>query len=320
MSVSPVEQERVAMALHVVIGAGPVGSATALLLAERGDDVRLLTRGGAGPEHARVHRMRVDATDAAALAEQCVGAAAIFQCAGLPYARWTTGFPPLNDAAIGAAESSGAVLVSVGNLYGYGEFDGAVTESHPLRPNSVKGRLRAELWEAALAAHGAGRIRAAEVRGSDYLGAGAKSTFTETVLPAVVAGRTALFPGDPDAPHSWTAVEDVARTAVAVADDESAWGRAWHVPTAEPMSVRALAELAASLAGTAPARVRRMPSVLLWAAGLVNADAREVRELRYQFDRPFVLDSTAATKEFGIEPTPTGEALRATLDTRDGTA
>ncbi|WP_306365117.1 NAD-dependent epimerase/dehydratase family protein [Nocardia sp. CC227C] len=305
------------MSLHVVIGAGPVGAATALLLAERGDEVRLLTRSGSGPEHARVRRLRVDAADAAALAEHCAGATAIHQCAGLPYARWATDFPPLNAAAIGAAESSGAVLVTAGNLYGYGEFDGPVTESQPLRPNSSKGRVRAELWEAALAAHRAGRIRTAEVRGSDYLGAGAKSTFTEVVLSAVTAGRTALFPGDPDAPHSWTAVEDVARTLVAVAADESAWGRAWHVPTADPISVRALAELATTLAGASPARVRRMPSALLWAAGLFDADAREIRELRYQFDRPFVLDSTAATKEFGIEPTPTREALRATLDTRD---
>ncbi|WP_330230272.1 hypothetical protein OHA40_30480 [Nocardia sp. NBC_00508] len=53
------------------------------------------------------------------------------------------------------------------------------------------------------------------------------------------------------------------------------------------------------------------------AAGLLNADAREIRELRYQFDHPFVVDSTAATKKFGIEPTPTRAAVQATLEARN---
>ncbi|TQM33453.1 NAD-dependent epimerase/dehydratase family protein [Nocardia bhagyanarayanae] len=305
------------MSLHVVVGAGPVGTATALLLAERGDDVRLLSRSGSGPEHPRIARIRVDATDAAALTAQCAGARALHHCAGLDYARWATGFPPLIHAAIHAAEASGALLLTVGNLYGYGEFDGPVDESHPLRPNSAKGRVRADLWNQALTAHQQGRIRTAEVRGSDYLGVDANSTFTAVVLPAVVAGKTALFPGDPDTPHSWTAIDDMARTLLAVADDETSWGRAWHAPTAAPMPVRALAELTTTLTGAPPARVRRMPSPLLRAAGLFNADAREIRELRYQFDRPFVMDSTAATKKFQPEPTSTRTALSLTLEARN---
>ncbi|MFD9550583.1 NAD-dependent epimerase/dehydratase family protein [Nocardia salmonicida] len=305
------------MSLHIVIGAGPVGSATALLLAERGDDVRLLTRSGSGPEHPRIARIRVDATDAAALTAQCAGAGTIHQCAGLEYARWATGFPPLIHAAINAAEASGAVLITVGNLYGYGEFDGPVDESHPLRPCSDKGRVRTDLWNEALAAHREARIRTAEVRGSDYLGARANSTFTAMVLSAVNAGKVALYPGDPDVPHSWTAIDDVARTLVAVADEESSWGRAWHVPSAAPMSVRALADLATTLTGASPARVRRMPSALLLAAGLFNANAREIRELRYQFASPFVVNSAAATEKFGIAPTSTRAAMKATLGVRD---
>jgi 2-polyprenyl-6-methoxyphenol hydroxylase-like FAD-dependent oxidoreductase len=36
------------MALHVIVGAGPVGSATAALLAGRGEQVRVITRSGTG--------------------------------------------------------------------------------------------------------------------------------------------------------------------------------------------------------------------------------------------------------------------------------
>ncbi|WP_327111979.1 NAD-dependent epimerase/dehydratase family protein [Nocardia sp. NBC_01730] len=302
------------MSIHIVIGAGPAGSATALLLADRGDQVRLITRRGTGPQHRRIERIAADATDSSSLSTHSAGATAIYQCAQPEYHRWPTDFPPLIQSTISTAEKTGAVLVTAGNLYGYGAVDAPITEQHPLRPNSTKGRTRAELWNAALTAHQAGRIHTAEVRGSDYLGAGANSAFTVMVLPAVHAGKPALFPGDLDAPHSWTVIDDMARTLVAVADDETAWGRAWHAPTAPPLSVRALAELTADLAGAPPARVRHMPAAVLWAGGLFDSNAREMREVRYQFDQPFVLDSAAASATFGIEPTATAVAVQATLD------
>ncbi len=177
------------MSLYVVIGAGPVGSATAELLAARGAQVRVITRRGIGPDHPLIERIAADATDATVLTQHCKGADVVFQCAQPPYHRWATDFPPLAAAALQAAEATGAALLSVGNLYGYGQVDGPISEGHPLRPNSVKGRVRAELWAEALAAHRAGRVRVAEVRGSDYLGAGAKSAFTMVALPAVLSGR-----------------------------------------------------------------------------------------------------------------------------------
>ncbi|MEU1430456.1 NAD-dependent epimerase/dehydratase family protein [Nocardia sp. NPDC005746] len=301
------------MSLHVVIGAGPVGTATARLLAARGDHVRIVTRSGSGPEHPNIDRVTADATDPQALLAHCQGATALYQCAQPAYHRWSQDFPPLHHAVLAVAERSGAPLITVGNLYAYGEFDGPVSESHPVRPNSVKGRVRADMWSEQLAAHRSERIRTAEVRGSDYLGPAATSAFTVMVLPAVLAGKRALAPADLDAPHSWTATADVARLLVAIADDETAWGRAWHVPTAPPLSIRALADLTASVAGAPTARIGRLPAALLWAAGLFNRDAREMRELRYQFDRPFVLDSSAATSRFGLAPTSLEDTLRATL-------
>jgi len=50
---------------------------------------------------------------------------------------------------------------------------------------------------------------------------------------------------------------------------------------------------------------------------MVAADASDratmLREVSYQFEQPFVLDSSAATEMFGLKPTPLGEALTATL-------
>ncbi|MGY0061152.1 NAD-dependent epimerase/dehydratase family protein [Streptomyces sp. LZ34] len=302
------------MSLHVIVGAGPVGSATARLLVGRGERVRLLTRRGGGPELAGIDRIAADATDSDTLARHTEGAVALYSCAGPAYHRWSADWPPLGAALMRAAEATGAVLVTTGNLYGYGQVDVPMTEQLPLRPNSVKGEVRAKLWADALAAHEAGRIRTAEVRGSDYLGAGTLSPFSAMVLPKVLAGRRGSIPADLDAPHSWTHVGDVARTLVAVAADENAWGRPWHVPTAAPLSIRALATRAAELAEAPAARVATMPGFALRLAGLFNPAAREMLEVQYQLRRPFVLDSSAATAAFGIDPTPTDEALRETIE------
>ncbi|HJQ47163.1 MAG TPA: NAD-dependent epimerase/dehydratase family protein [Amycolatopsis sp.] len=303
------------MSLHVIAGAGPVGSTTARMLADRGENVRLLTRRGGGPEHDGIDRIAADTADPATLARCAEGAAALYCCVGPAYHRWSADWPPLGAAFIRAAETSGAVLVTTGNLYAYGQVDAPMTEQLPLRPNSVKGEVRAKLWTDALAAHDAGRIRTAEVRASDYLGADVVTPFTVMVLPKVLAGRRAAVPADLDAPHSWTYVGDVARTLVAVAADENAWGRAWHVPTAAPRSIRALAARAAELAGAPAARVSTMPGFALRLGGLFNPAAREMIEMQYQLRRPFVLDSSAATAAFGIEPTSTDHALRETIQT-----
>jgi nucleoside-diphosphate-sugar epimerase len=169
------------------------------------------------------------------------------------------------------------------------------------------------MWRDALAAHRAGRARVTEARASDFIGAGARGLAPDLVLTRVAAGRRALVPAALDAPHSWTYLGDAARTLVTLADDPRAWGSAWHVPTGPPLSVRELASRAARLAGAPPARVARMPAAMLWLGGWFSPEARAFREMRYQFERPFVLDSSATTATFGLTPTPLDEALRETV-------
>ncbi|ADU06651.1 monooxygenase FAD-binding protein [Micromonospora sp. L5] len=291
------------MALHVIVGAGPVGTATARLLAERGERVRVVTRRGTGPEHPAIERVAADAADADRLAALTEGADALHNCANPQYHTWPTDWPPLAAALLTAAERSGAVLATVGNLYGYGPVDAPMTEATPLAATGVKGRVRNRMWADALAAHRAGRARVTEVRGSDYIGLGGTS-LPMMVLPKVLAGHRVFLPVAWDAPHTWTYVGDVARTLVAAATDPRAWGRAWHVPSAPPMAMRALADRAAKRAGAPAPRLTRMPYPVLWLGGLADPFAREMRETAHQFAGPFVMDSTAASETFGIEGTP----------------
>ncbi|MFI9641920.1 NAD-dependent epimerase/dehydratase family protein [Micromonospora sp. NPDC051925] len=302
------------MSLHVIVGAGPVGTATARHLAEQGEQVRLVTRRGTGPTDPAVELVATDATDAERLTALADGAVALYNCANPAYHRWATDWPPLSAALLTAAERTGAVLATVGCLYGYGPVDAPMTEDNPLAATGTKGRVRNRMWTEALAAHRAGRARITEVRGSDYLGAGGTS-LPMLVLPRVLAGQRVFLPVNWDAPHTWTYIGDVARTLVAAATDERAWGRAWHVPSNPAVGMRELAVRAAELVGAPTPRLTRMPYPLLWLGGLTDPFARELRETAHQFARPYLMDSTRATTTLGITPTPLDEVLATTVAT-----
>ncbi|MEU8436486.1 NAD-dependent epimerase/dehydratase family protein [Streptomyces sp. NPDC029216] len=300
---------------HVVIGFGPAGAATARLLAEQGHTVKVVTTTGRSPEPGIEH-VALDAKDSGRLTEAVRGAAAIYSCAAPPYHRWAGEWPALASSLCAAAEESGAALVMLGNLYGYGPVDGPLTEDLPLAATGTKGRVRAAVWEQARNLHQQGRIRVVEVRASDFFGPGVADGghLAARVMPPLLRGKPVSTLGDPDAPHSWTYLPDVARALVEVAGDERAWGRAWHVPTEPALSVREMVGLLAAEAGTGPVAVRGIPPLVLGLGGLFSPLLRELKEIRYQFDRPFTVDSSAYEAAFAVRATPLDQQVKATVD------
>jgi len=297
------------MSKHIVVGAGPIGTATSLLLAERGEEVVVVTRSGSGPTHPAITRTTADASSSATMADLATGAVAIYNCVNPAYHRWPIDWPPIAGALLAAAEQSDAVLVTVSNLYAYGPVSDPMTEDLPLAAQGPKGRTRAQMWRDALAAHDAGRVRATEVRGSDYVGPGAQSHLGERVVPRLLAGKDVTVMKSADTAHTWTATDDVARLLVTVALDERAWGRAWHVPSNPPRTQREAVGDLCRVAGLDPVKVKEYPSLLIRGMGLFNPLMRELPEVAYQLEDPFVLDSTAAQQTFGLAPTPWDDVL-----------
>jgi nucleoside-diphosphate-sugar epimerase len=306
----------------VVIGAGVIGSRVARLLAERGDMVQVVSRRGAGP--AGITHVAADAADAGAMSRLAEGAAVIYNCVNPPYHRWVTDWPPIAASVLAAAERSGAVLVTLSNLYGYGPaarslgvagYDAAhpMTEATPLAATGRKGRVRAQVWQDALAAHQAGRVRAAEVRAADFVGPGAESAMGERIVGRVRQGKSVFVLGRADRPHTWTFTDDVARMLVVAGSDSRAWGKAWHVLSNEPRSQRKVVDDLARAARAGRVRVHEIPSVVLRGMGLFSPLLRELRETDYQFRDDFVMDSSAAQAAFGLKPTPWEEVVAVTV-------
>jgi nucleoside-diphosphate-sugar epimerase len=273
--------------LHVVFGAGQVGRALATRLRDLGVPVRIVSRHRPSVPLDGVDWRAADATDPEAATDAAKGASVVYQCLNAPYTDWPKRFPPLQRGVLTTAERSGALLVSLENLYAYGPTGGQpMTEDLPLAATTVKGRTRAAMTEELLAAADAGRIRLAIGRASDFFGAGAtESSLGERVFGNAVAGKRADFIGNPDLPHTYSYIPDIAAgLATLVADD-----------VGHPVGVRSLSKLA----------VR--------ALGLFNPTIRELVELSYEFEQPFVLDTTKYQSTFGTEGTPLAIAIAATV-------
>ena len=125
-----------------------------------------------------------------------------------------------------------------------------------------------------------------------------------------MAGLRAYAPAPLDVPHSWTSITDCAETLVTVAADERALGQAWLAPTSPALTVRQLAARFTEANGVPQAKVTAIPYPVIWVTGLFSPLVKELRTTRYQFTRQFVVDSSATTRTFGLEPVPMDEALR----------
>lgn len=322
------------MARHVILGKGAIGSTLARHLAGQGHDVLVLSRSAAAPADTpgttrtattagtarptgttgTIEHAAVDGTDGAALAAAARGAVALYNCANPPYHRWPQLWPPIAGALLTAAERTGAVLVTAGNLYGYGPVTEPMTETSPLRSSERKGRVRAAMWTEAKRRHDAGHLRATEVRGSDYLGPGAvQSHAGPRLLAPLLAGRTVRPIGSADQPHSWTYLPDFAAALAAAATTEAAWGHAWHVPSPEPLTFRELARRIAAAAGAPDPRIAALPMGAVRLFGVAAPMLRELAAVGYQFTAPFVLDSTASQATLGVTPTPWPRLVEETL-------
>jgi len=299
--------------IHVVTGAGPVGSTVAQQLADAGQQVRLLTRSGSGPVHPLVERRRVDVSRPDALSEAFEDAVAVHHCIhGSSYdARvWRAELPQAERAVLEAAGRVGAVVVFPESLYSYGPVDGTITESTPRTATTGKLGVRTEL----LAQREASPTPTVSVAASDFYGPLVRNAHAgERLVPTVLAGRTMRVLGSPDQPHSFTYVPDLAAAMLAAAARPDLWNSFLHAPTAPPVTQRRLVELVAEAGGVRAPKVTSIPVSLLGAAGVLSRSVREMAETGYMFASPFVMDSTDSEGRLGLSPTPLADGLAQTV-------
>lgn len=305
-------------ARHVIFGTGAIGLATLDALHRRGESVLLVNRSGHAHVPDDVEVIGGDASDPAFTTAVSAGARVVYQTLSPPYSEWTTKFPALQTAVLAAAEANGTRLVSMENVYMYGRPDGhRLAEDSPYAAHTKKGRLRAQMARDLLAAHQAGRVQVAIGRASDYFGprGGAQSNLGDRVMPAALRGGTATVLGDPDQPHTYTYLPDIGEGLAILGEHPDAPGQVWHLPNdPDTHTTRQLVDIAYHAAGQPRTRVRGTPTFLLRTLGLVNPLIRELVEMQYLYQAPFIVDSSKITDKLSAHATPLATAVQRTLD------
>lgn len=296
--------------LHVVTGAGPVGRTVAEQLAAAGHAVRVLTRSGSGPTHPLVENRAIDVRDEPALRAAVEGAVAVFHCTHAAYSAraWRTELPVAEQAVLRAA--AGSVVVFPESLYACSRTDAPLREDDPRDAAGGKRGVRADL----LRARAASSTATVSVAASDLFGPHVRNAHAgERMVARVLAGKKVSVMGSADQPHSWTYVPDYAAAMIAAARRPDLWNGVLHAPTPAPRTQRELVEAFAAAAGTT-AKVGTLPSWLLRGGRRLGVSALgEPAEMLYQFEAPFVLDSTRSEALLDLGPTPFAQAVRDTV-------
>lgn len=301
---------------HVVLGTGAIGRAIAEELVARKKMVRMVNRTGKlveKPDQAEI--ISADLYDPKNVRAICKDAIVVYQAAQPEYHRWVEEFPSLQASIIDGLSGSSSKLVIVENLYMYGEPNGKLTEDSTYNAHTRKGKVRAEMSLAALSAHKDGKIRVTIGRGSDYFGPwGVNSTMGGRVFYPLLSSKPANVIGRIDQPHTHTYTRDFAKALVIIGERSEADGQAWHVPNNTPQITQGeLIQLIANEMGVEP-NMKSMGKLMMRIGGLFIPQAKESVEMMYEFDQPFVVDSSKFEKAFGMKATPLKQAIHETVE------
>ncbi len=301
--------------LHVVFGTGPVGIAVMDELLTKDKHVRMVNRSGEATLPEGVELVSGDASDPDFARRASAEASVVYQCLNPPYSKWPELFPLLQAGVLEGAISAGAKLVSMENVYMYGSPGGKpMTEDMPYAAHTKKGKVRAKMAEDLLKAHASGKVRAVIGRASDFYGPRVRlSAMGDRVFPQALEGKATQVLGNPDMPHTYTYVLDIGKALVVLGERDEALGQAWHIPSTETVTTRQFIDMVFEEVGKEPS-IQVAPKLILQVMGLFNADLREVNEMLYEFEEPFILDHNKFEQAFGNHATPLSEAIQETVE------
>ena len=114
-------------------------------------------------------------------------------------------------------------------------------------------------------------------------------------------------------PHTHSYLVDFGKALVILGERAEADGQAWHIPNDMPRITQGeLVQLIAEEAGVT-ARVQTAGKFILSMLGLFTPALRESIEMLYEFEKPFVVDSSKFEKTFGMKATLMKEAIKETV-------
>ena len=113
-------------------------------------------------------------------------------------------------------------------------------------------------------------------------------------------------------PHTQTYIPDIGKGLVILGERDEALGQAWHLPSPETVSTRQFIEMVYEETGH-PVKIQAMPKLMLKGSALFMPMMRELNEMLYEFEEPFIVDHSTFEQACGNHATPLREAIRTTI-------
>ncbi|EOR94682.1 Nucleoside-diphosphate-sugar epimerase [Arcticibacter svalbardensis MN12-7] len=305
------------MVLHTILGAnGTIATALVPVLQAHQENIRLVSRTPKPIAGAEV--MAADVLNYDQVLQALQGSTVVYLLIGITYNAklWQQEWPIIMDNTIRACKATGAKLIFFDNVYMYGKVDGVMTEETPYKPISKKGKVRAEIASMLLKEMKAGTIKAAIARAVDFYGPGVtdKSAASILVFSNMQKGKKAQWLINADLPRAYNFVPDCAQAIYILATRDEAIGEVWHLPSVNPpLTGRQFIALVAKHMNASD-KVQVLPKFLLKILGLFMPFMKELREMNYQDEFPFLFDSSKFEKAFNIKPTSYEEGVKATAE------
>jgi nucleoside-diphosphate-sugar epimerase len=304
--------------MHVLLGAGGVISQEMVPhLVQHNVPIRLVSR---NPKaiNGQGETFAASLLDARSVAQAVKDAEVVYLLAGLPYrtATWQAQWPVVMRNAIEACKAAGARLVFFDNVYMYGLVNGPMTEQTPHRPNSKKGKVRAEIAHMLMDAVEKGAIQALIARSADFYGPNATNTFLDgLVFKNLAKGKSASWLADASRGHSFTYTPDAGRATAQLGLTPDAFNQVWHLPTnPQLITGEQFIALAAAAAGSDKTKPAVLKPWMLAMAGWFDPLVKETGEMLYQYTREYHFDSSKFERKFGWTGKPYAEGIRETMD------
>ncbi|AGH81486.1 NAD-dependent epimerase/dehydratase [Psychromonas sp. CNPT3] len=300
----------------VVFGSGPLGVWVAVILAKQGWEVSLVNRSGkldqTLPSNIKV--LAADATDEDSVYQICKDAGSVFHCAMPKYTQWATQFIPLTQGILKGVMRTNAKLIYADNLYMYGDTQGLpITELSPCNAIGHKGKVRMAMADILLVAHAKGDVGVTIGRASDFYGPQViNSGLGKDVFKNALLQKPLNVLGNIELAHSYTYIKDFARALVILSDQDQALGEIWHIPNAPTISTKALLDCVQTELGQ-NIKVRATGKKMLSVLGLFNPMLKELKEMMYAWDQPYIVEHNKFQNAFSMPVTSTEIAIQETL-------
>ena len=305
--------------MQTILGSGgSIGTELAKELKQYTDAIKLVSRNPAKVNDTDILHS-ADLSDAMQVDEAVQGSEICYVTLGFEYniKVWKEKWLPFMTSVVEACIKHRSKLVFFDNVYAIGgNHVNHITEDSPISPSSKKGEVRASIDKLILDQVEDGGLQAILARAPDFFGPEKKqnSLLLNLVYDNLAKGKAAQWFCTADVVHTMGYTPDLAKGTAILGNSGDAYNQVWNLPV--DMNALTGREWVELFAGEMKAR-NKIQVLPLWALrllGLFVPILREMPEMMYQFDRPYVFDCSKFNSKFNYNPISNLEAVRQTID------